>query len=80
MGMPLELNTMIVTKGRESRLEENLFTLTKEGYRLYPIDIPLEVRRTIDGEVSGMAKIKKVTLEGERTTIEYQLISLHSSN
>lgn len=80
MGMPLELNTMIVTKGRENRVEENLFTLTKEGYRLYPIDIPLEVRRTIDGEVSGMAKIKKVILEGEQTTIEYQLISLHSSN
>lgn len=80
MGMPLEFNTMIVTKGREKRLEENLFTLIKEGYRIYPIDIPLEVRRTIDGEVSGMAKIKKVILEGEKTTIEYQLISLHSSN
>lgn len=80
MGMPLELNTMIVTKGRENRIEENLFTLTKEGYRLYPIDIPLEVRRTIDGEVSGMAKIKKVTFEAETTTIEYQLLSLHSSN
>ncbi len=80
MGMPLELNTMIVTKGREKRIEENLFSLTKEGYRLYPIDIPLEVRRTIDGEVSGMAEIKKVILESEQTTIEYQLISLHSSN
>lgn len=80
MGMPLELNTMIVTKGREKRLEENLFTLTKEGYRLYPIDIPIEVKRTMDGEVSGIAKIKKVTLEGKMTTIEYQLISLHSSN
>lgn len=46
MGMPLELNTMIVTKGKEIRLEENLFLLEKEDYRLYPMNIPLEVRRT----------------------------------
>ncbi|WP_077214313.1 DUF2584 domain-containing protein [Bacillus dakarensis] len=80
MGMPLELNTMIVTKGREERKEENLFTLTKEGYRLYPLDIPIEVKRTIDGELSGNALIKKVQWENNTTQITYQLISLHTSN
>lgn len=80
MGMPLELNTMIVTKGREIRLNDNLFKLEKEGYRLYPIDIPLEVKRTIEGEVSGTGKISKVEFEANRTTIYYQLLSLHSSN
>ncbi|MEH7074675.1 DUF2584 domain-containing protein [Neobacillus drentensis] len=80
MGMPLELNTMIVTKGREKRVEENVFLLEKEGYRLYPIDIPVDVRKTIDSDSSGTALIKKVELQNNSTTITYQLISLNSTN
>lgn len=80
MGMPLELNTMIVTKGKEKRLEENLFLLEKDGYRLYPIDIPVEVRKTIDSETNGIAVIKKVGWQNNQTVITYQLISLNSTN
>lgn len=80
MGMPLELNTMIVTKGREKRVEENLFVLEKEGYRLYPIEIPIDVRKTMDSDSSGTAVIKKVEWENSGTTITYQLISLNSTN
>lgn len=80
MGMPLELNTMIVTKGREQRVEENLFLLEKEGYRLYPIDIPVDIRRTIEADSSGTAKIRKVELEGGKTRITYELVSLSSPN
>jgi hypothetical protein len=80
MGMPLELNTMIVTKGREQRLEENLFLLKKKGYRLYPIDIPLEVKKEMEGELHGTGLIRKVVWENETTVITYQLVSLHSTN
>ncbi|MFY4777260.1 DUF2584 domain-containing protein [Metabacillus sp. RGM 3146] len=80
MGMPLELNTMIVTKGNEVRLDENIFSLKKAGYRLYPLDLPLEVRKTIEGELIGKALIKKVELEEEGTTLTYQLIELNSTN
>jgi len=80
MGMPLELNTMIVTKGREKRVEENLFVLEKEGYRLYPIEIPIEVKKTMDSDSSGTAVIKKVEWENSTTTLTYQLISLKSTN
>lgn len=80
MGMPLELNTMIVTKGREQRIEENLFLLEKEGYRLYPIDIPIDVRRTIESDSSGTGIIKKVEWQNSLTSITYQLISLNSTN
>jgi hypothetical protein len=80
MGMPLELNTMIVTKGRETRIEENRFMLEKEGYRLYPIDIPIDVRKTIESDTSGTAVIKKVEWQENRTWITYQLISLNSTN
>ena len=80
MGMPLEFNTMIVTKGREIRVEENVFTLEKDGYRLYPLEIPIDVRKTIDSDSSGTALIKKVELQNNSTTITYQLISLNSTN
>lgn len=80
MGMPFELNTMIVTKGREKRVEENLFRLEKEGYRLYPIDIPLEVRKTIESDSNGTGVIRKVEWQNSITTITYQLVSLNTTN
>jgi hypothetical protein len=80
MGMPLELNTMIVTKGREKRVKENVFLLEKEGFRLYPIEIPIDVRKTMDSDSSGTAVIKKVEWQNSSTTITYQLISLNSTN
>jgi hypothetical protein len=80
MGMPLELNTLIVTKGNEKRVEENLFVLQKEGYRLYPIEIPIDVRKTLDSSSSGTALIKRVEWEKNTTTLTYQLISLNSTN
>jgi hypothetical protein len=80
MGMPLELNTMIVTKGREQRIEENHFLLEKEGYRLYPIEIPIEVKKTMDSDSSGIAVIKKVVWENSTTSLMYQLISLNTTN
>ena len=52
MGMPLELNTMIVTKGKEKRLaNSNDFTLTKGGYRIYPLNIPISVQKTKNGDM-----------------------------
>jgi len=80
MGMPLELNTLIVTKGREKRVEENVFVLEKQGYRLYPLEIPIEVRKTLDSQSSGTAMIKKITWESDITTITYRLIALNSTN
>jgi hypothetical protein len=80
MGMPLELNTIIVTKSREKRVEENLFFLEKDGYRLYPMDIPIEIRKTIDSDSNGIALIKKVEWQNSTTTLTYQLISLNSTN
>jgi hypothetical protein len=80
MGMPLELNTMIVTKGREKRIEENLFLLVKDGYRLYPIDIPIDVRKTIDSDSAGTGLIKKVEWQNQQTVITYQLVALNTTN
>ncbi|GMB09871.1 uncharacterized protein DUF2584 [Thermolongibacillus altinsuensis] len=80
MGMPLELCTMIVTKGKEKRVEGNTFILEKDGYRLYPLDVPIEVRRTKQGETSGQAIVKKLELTNEKTLLTYELIALNSIN
>ncbi|HWJ78330.1 MAG TPA: DUF2584 domain-containing protein [Niallia sp.] len=80
MGMPLELNTMIVTKGLEQRLQENLFLLEKKQYRLYPMHIPIEVKKTKEGESSGSATIEKLEWNNGNTYITYKLISLNSTN
>lgn len=80
MGMPLELNTMIVTKGNEERIEENMFRLIKKGYRLYPIDIPLEVKKTVESDPVGTGVIKKIELENNKTILTYNLIALKSTN
>jgi hypothetical protein len=80
MGMPVEFNTMIVTKGNEQRIEENIFQLTKEGYRIYPIDIPIEVRKTIEGEIVGKAIVEKLQLAENKTVVTYHLLALNSTN
>jgi hypothetical protein len=80
MGMPLELQTLIVTKGKEKRVKDNLFILEKDGYRLYPLDVPLEVRRTLQSEASGQAVVRKLELGDNRTIVTYELVALHSTN
>ncbi|MBC1331600.1 DUF2584 domain-containing protein [Listeria booriae] len=80
MGMPLEVNTMIVTKGNEKRIEGNFFELKKEGYRIYPIDVPVEVRTTKESETNGIAVPSKLIWENNTTIITYELVSLNSSN
>ena len=80
MGMPLELNTMIVTKGKEERVENNDFKLIKKGYRLYPLEVPFEFRKAVEGELMGTGIIKKVVWENSKTKITYELISLTSVN
>ncbi|WP_064092719.1 DUF2584 domain-containing protein [Rossellomorea aquimaris] len=80
MGMGLELNTMIVTKGKEVRKEKNLFQLQKDGYRLYPMHIPIEVRKTKESDPNGYGRIERMEWKDDKTTIVYQLISLNSTN
>lgn len=78
--MPLELNTLIVTKNKEKRIKDNEFLLIKEGYRLYPLDVPVEIRKTVQGSTSGYGVIEKLEWEKEKTTIYFKLISLNSVN
>lgn len=83
MGMPLEMNWMIVTKGKEEKVveEENCFKLTKDGYRLYPLDIAVvEVRKTKEAATIGLAEIKEMIWKDGNTTIVYMLKKLNGVN
>ncbi|MBO8178686.1 DUF2584 domain-containing protein [Aeribacillus pallidus] len=83
MGMPLELQTIIVTNGQETRIdgeEKNLFRLEKEGYRLYPLDVPMDIRKTKESDSSGTAIIRRLQWESGKTVIYYELVSLNSTN
>ncbi|VXB92837.1 conserved hypothetical protein [Bacillus sp. 349Y] len=80
MGMPMELNTMIITKNNEVREEENLFTLVKEGYRLYPMEIPIEVKVTKHSEPNAIGRIEELRWKDGETSITYRLLSLNSTN
>lgn len=71
MGMPVEFNTLIVTKGKEVRIDENIFTLEKDGYRVYPMEIPMDVRKTKFGEKSGTAEVQKLASMGRRPDHHY---------
>lgn len=68
LGMPLEVNTMIVTKGKEKRISDNFFELEKLGYRIYPIDVPIAVRKQKKAKhlrrilVNSFGKIIKLSL------------------
>ncbi|MBW3114815.1 MULTISPECIES: DUF2584 domain-containing protein [Bacillaceae] len=80
MGMGLELNTMIVTKGKEERKEGNLFHLQKSGYRLFPMHIPIDVRKSKHSDPIGFGTIEKMEWKDGVTTIFYRLISLNRTN
>lgn len=83
MGMPIEMNWMIVTKGKEEKVttEENCYSLVKEGYRLYPLDIPVvEVRKTKESAGIGIAEIKEMNWKNGNTTIIYKLKKLNGIN
>ncbi len=81
LGMPLEVNTMnCKQKEKEKRISDNFFELEKLGYRIYPIDVPIAVRKTKEGETLGEAIPRKLVWENNKTIIKYELIALNSSN
>ncbi|MCU9614282.1 DUF2584 domain-containing protein [Caldibacillus lycopersici] len=80
MSMPIQLNTLIITEGKEKRLEDNNFQIQFDGYHLYPLNTPLAVQRAINEEVIGEGSISKLVLTDEKTTIIYKLTSLKSTN
>ncbi|MDM5154887.1 DUF2584 family protein [Bacillus sp. DX1.1] len=79
--MKFEMHTKIISNEKETRLhiEENVFQLILDGYHLFAIHEILPLYKT-EQEKTGSAMVHKIAWENEKTTLHYQLVSLHSVN
>ncbi|TCT25503.1 uncharacterized protein DUF2584 [Melghiribacillus thermohalophilus] len=82
MSVPFSMEWRIITGGKEKRISEsdNLFEIEFDGYKLFPIDQPIDVMRFESSDQIGTAKVVKITLTDHRTICTYQLISLYNIN
>ncbi|WP_175614722.1 DUF2584 family protein [Piscibacillus halophilus] len=82
MPTPLTMEWRIVTNGDEKRIKEDhdIFEITFDGYKLFPIDETVEVVRKPGSDKKGVAKVVKLVFENQQTICHYQLISLRSVN
>lgn len=82
MSTSLTLESVIVTEGQEERIpgSTNDFTLTLEGYRLFPIDEMIEISRHKESGHIGFGVIKELSWSNQESTLHFRLISLQSVN
>ncbi len=82
MSQPLSLEWRIITEDKEERIDfkENTFKIEFSGYRLFPLDTPIDIMRHKDSDQIGTAIINSLTFENHKTICTYQLISLYSVN
>ncbi|MDC3412977.1 DUF2584 domain-containing protein [Aquibacillus sp. 3ASR75-11] len=82
MTMPFLIEWVLVTKGKEKRLtdQENMFQITLEGYRIFPIHQTIDIKRYNNSDQIGRGEILELTLKNNQTICKYRLVSLHSVN
>lgn len=82
MGMPCEVNSILRLKpaqGYPTQLERGrIHTTQKEGYRIFPIDVPIAL---VDQEWIAYADviITKLTWEQGTTSLEFKLDRIYPS-
>ncbi|WP_226034749.1 DUF2584 family protein [Aquibacillus saliphilus] len=82
MSMPLLIEWKLITHGNEKRLaeKENMFEITFEGYKLFPINDVIEIRRQHNSDQVGNGRIIEITWKDGSTICKYQLLSLYNVN
>jgi hypothetical protein len=82
MSTPFSMEWIIITEGKENRVNEddNLFEIRYEGYKLFPLNELLELRKYPFSKQTGFAIIEELVLKEQSTICKYRLISLHSVN
>lgn len=80
MSSSFKLHHTLYTEDLEKRLCENVFSLTKNGYHLYPINETIFIRKSENGRLIGQGHITTITWENYKTTLEYELTSLETTN
>ncbi|MEB3295825.1 MAG: DUF2584 family protein [Synechococcales bacterium] len=75
MGMPCQVNSIVkltVSAFPESLVLGNIYTTQKTGYRIYPIDVPLQLVDDL-WQAQGEVVIETLTWENQTTTIVYRI-------
>ena len=82
MTMPLTIEWKLVTNGTEKRVadQENHFSVELAGYKLFPIEERIEIRRHLESDQIGFGKVVELTWKNNQTICTYQLLSLYSVN
>ncbi|WP_163526176.1 DUF2584 family protein [Halobacillus ihumii] len=82
MSTPLSMEWSLITDGKEQRVhaDDNLFQIVFDGYKLFPMNEKLEVRRNIKADQIGTGIIEELILKNNTTICKYRLISLYSVN
>lgn len=82
MSMPLAIEWKLITHGKEKRIDgkENLFEISFDGFKLFPLNETIELRRNDVSDQIGIGKIVELTWRDEKTICKYQLISLYNVN
>lgn len=80
--MPLSVEWVLITDGKEERNvnQENMFTIAFEGYKLFPVNQTIEIKRHNNSDQIGSGKIVELILKDNRTICTYQLVSLFNVN
>jgi hypothetical protein len=82
MSLPLSIEWRIITEDKDKRInaKENIFEIVFSGYKLFPLDTPIDIMRHKDSDQIGTAIINKITFQNNATICTYQLVSLYSVN
>ncbi|UOQ42781.1 DUF2584 domain-containing protein [Halobacillus salinarum] len=82
MSTPLSMEWVLITEGKEKRVNENdnLFEISFDGYKIFPMNETLEIRRHLKSDQIGSGNIEELVLKNNTTICKYRLISLYSVN
>jgi hypothetical protein len=78
--MNLHFESIITTKGKEVRVNGDIFKIEMEGYVFYEMEELLKVRKSSESQAFGNAKIVETNWKNNKTTIYFQLVSLKTVN
>ena len=84
MGYNTEFNNALKLKPMQGLDETNLrignvYSFTKDGYRIYPVDTPIDLLNQ-DWEPLARVMIIKTALSEKKTTGNYKVLKIYSEN
>jgi hypothetical protein len=83
LNQPFCIQHKIVTHGKESRKNnqnDNLFTVTLNGYHLFPMDEKISIHKKKDNPPFGTAIIHQQAHQNGKTLLLYELLSISTVN